>query len=149
MTVSEHRVRVRGALFALLFSLGGCYQSHGLPSAADAGRTTDAGARDTTDAGACDLSRVTCSALPECVGDDPPETLYCDDVRICLRSDPGDAMARAIALVADRIVCTRADSCDFLCAIADGGFDDEVRSELCEITRVAPAAMIECAIYGP
>ena len=97
----------------------------------------------------CDLSAVECTALPDCVGPSPPETTFCDDVRICLFSDPGDAMAMAIAEVAERIQCTRADSCDFLCGIVDGRFDDEVRRELCDIARVAPDARIECAIFGP
>ncbi len=148
----------RAALLALGLGalLSGCYQSHGLPP-------RDGGARDARadvalpprdvgaprDAGACDLSRVTCSALPGCLGTRPPDTIFCDDVRICLASDPGDAMAMAIAAVADRIECRRADSCDYLCSVTDGGFDDEVRSELCAITRVAPVATIECAIFGP
>lgn len=113
----------------------------------DTGSPRDAGLP--RDAGSCDLSRVSCSLLPSCLGDRPPETIYCDDVRICLTSDPGGVMASAIASVADRIQCMPADSCDFLCFLTDGGFDDEVRSELCAITRVAPSANIECAIYGP
>jgi hypothetical protein len=150
-------LRAALALFALVL---GCYQSHGLPStdggplATDAGPSRrdagrDTGPRDTGPRETCDLSAVTCTALPDCLGDDPAETIYCDDVRICLASDPGDAMATAIAAVADRIRCMRADSCDFLCFVTDGGFDDEVRSELCAITRVAPRARIECATFGP
>jgi hypothetical protein len=149
-------LRAALALFALVL---GCYQSHGLPStdagssARDAGpRDTgprDTGLRDTGPRDTCDLSAVTCTALPDCLGEEPAETIYCDDVRICLASDPGDAMATAIAAVADRIRCMRADSCDFLCFVTDGGFDDEVRRELCAITRVAPRASIECATFGP
>lgn len=127
----------------------GCYQSHRLPSTVDAGPTPrpDLGLR--VDAGTCNLSGVTCSVLPGCLGARPAETIQCDEVRVCLASDPGDVMATAIAAVAHRIRCTRADSCDFLCFIADGSFDDEVRSELCAITRVAPAARIDCALSGP
>jgi hypothetical protein len=74
--------------------------------------------------------------------------LYCDDVRVCLFSATSDAMAAAIAAVAERIQCRRADSCDYLCFVTDGSFDDEVRRELCAITRVAPDAIIDCAIFG-
>jgi hypothetical protein len=149
----------------VLGTIAGCYSSHlpadegrsdaavDVPIAADVPIITpfDAGSRlDTGNVERmCDLSRIECDALPFCLGDDPANTLFCDDIRICLLSDPGDEMAAAIAEVSTRIVCSRADSCDFLCAVQDGGFDDEVRSELCEITRVAPAAQIQCSIYGP
>ena len=132
----------------------GCFEHHEVsrPFPSDSGgRDTgvDTGFDAGFDAGECDLSGVVCTALPGCLGPSPPETMYCDDVRICLFSDPGDEMAMAINAVAERIRCNRADSCDFLCGIVDGRFDDEVRAELCEITRIAPAAQIECAIYGP
>ncbi|HJK90329.1 MAG TPA: hypothetical protein RMH85_08525 [Polyangiaceae bacterium LLY-WYZ-15_(1-7)] len=137
----------------------GCFEHHvvltAAPRDADAGVERDAGvgverdAGSAVDAGACDLSAVECTALPGCLGENPPETMYCDDVRICLASDPGGEVAAAIEAVAERVRCDRADSCDFLCGVVDGGFDDEVRAELCAIARVAPAATIECAIYGP
>lgn len=156
---APHELLPSRASIALGLLLAGCYQSHGLPSLDAAPSAVDAGppsrrdaalpdAAPPRDAGTCDLSRFTCTGLP-CLGDRPPETIYCDDVRICLLSDPGAAMANAIASVAVRIRCMPADSCDFLCFVADGGFDDEVRSELCAITRVAPAVTIECAIWGP
>ena len=127
----------------------GCYEHHSVGARLDSG-ATDSRERE-PDSGVleCDLSGVECTALPGCVGPNPPESTYCDDVRICLFSDPGDAMAIAIDAVADRIECHRADSCDFLCAIAEGRFDDEVRSELCAIAAVAPEAQIGCAISGP
>ena len=97
----------------------------------------------------CDLSRVECTALPGCLGESPPETMYCDDLRICLNGATSEREAEAIAEVATRIECFRADSCDFLCMDGPGFFDDEVRAELCAVTRVAPSAEIGCAIFGP
>jgi len=138
----------RASLPIVLTLVAGCYSSHTV-GVSDAGPTADVAVVDAGDVPECDLRAIECTALPGCHGDRPPETLYCDDVRICLFSDPGDEMATAIAEVSDRIQCTRADSCDFLCGLVDGVFDDEVRGELCEIIRVAPSAIIECAIYGP
>lgn len=143
---------------ALSLLAAGCYSHHERERAPARDAGSDAGAADALEAGAadagvepaeCDLTDVECTALPGCHGASPPETLYCDDVRICILSDPGDTIAMAIAAVAERIRCRRADSCDFLCAVEDGGFDDEVVAELCEIARVAPDAPIECAIHGP
>ncbi len=101
------------------------------------------------EAAACDLSRVVCTGLPGCLGESPPETMYCDDVRICLQGAGSDRDAAAIASFARRIECRRADSCDYLCGVTDGDFDDEVRAELCAIAAAAPDAQIECAIFGP
>ena len=127
----------------------GCYEHHSVGARLDSDvrdsreREPDSGVAE------CDLSGIECIALPGCLGPSPPETTYCDAVRICLFSDPGDAMAMAIDAVADRIECHRADSCDFLCNLTVGPFDDEVRSELCAVVEVAPEAQIECAIFGP
>lgn len=132
-----------------LVGLLGCYAHHEVPRTTEDAGPADARTDTRPEVGVCDLSAVECTALPGCVGASPPETLYCDDVRICLFSDPGDEMATAIAAVADRIRCDRADSCDFLCSLEVGPFDDEVRRELCDIARVAPEASIGCAIYGP
>ena len=131
----------------VLVLLLACAEHHVVERTFDAA-VVDASSRDTGSPAACDLSRATCTGLPGCLGESPPETMYCDDVRICLLGPSSDRDAATIASFAGRIGCDRADSCDYLCRVTDGGFDDEVRAELCMIAA-ASDAQIECALFGP
>ena len=139
------------SLLLLFLTIVGCFRSHEVgprDAAVDAptvriDASPDVGAED---AAICELSTVRCAALPGCLGASPPETLHCDEVRICVESD---VAVEAIRAVTSRIRCLRAESCDYLCAVAVGSFDDDVVEEICAITSVAPAVEIECSVFGP
>ncbi len=146
--------------------LAGCYASHQrevpLDGAIDAARdasedseapdaSMDSAADSAPDAsrGECNRDAFRCTALQNCIPDELPGRLHCDDFRVCINGLPSEEELATLNRLSDYIECFIADSCDVLCLPVRTGVFEETGPALCEITVLHPSATIDCTLLGP